>query len=363
MQRGQWMEKGLNSMASANKTHKDNRKHISLALQGGGSHGAYTWGVLTRFIEDRRLFIDGLSGTSAGAMNAVMFAEGFRRGKRQGAIDHMAEFWHRIAETAEYSPLKPTPFRRMMGSWRIGDNPAYNAFDLFTRLFSPYEFNPFDYNPLRKILDDMIDYEALQAHDEFKIFVTATNVKSSKSKIFRTPDLTCNAILASACLPFMFKAVEVNGEHYWDGGYMGNPKIYPLIHECRSNDVLIVQINPMQRPDVPRTARDILNRVNEISFNSSLVREMSGIALISDLIKQGEMKAGRYQQVNFHIVDGEQDLIDVGAASKVNADKKFLLHLFEMGHAAADAWIEQNVDKIGVESTFDVLQKFAPEDS
>ena len=296
---------------------RSERKRINLALQGGGAHGAFTWGVLDELMQDGRVFISGMSGTSAGAMNAAVFIDGFLQDGRQGAVASMERFWKKVSDSAMFSPLKPPPWH---GSWNMDDMPAYAFFDLVTRLYSPYQLNPLDLNPLRDILAEVIDFERMRRHTEIRLFVNATNVRTCMPKVFRTPEISVDVLLASACLPLVFQAVEVEGEHYWDGGYMANPSIYPLIHECTSNDVVIVQINPMNRPDVPTGARDILNRMNEINFNATLVREMQGVATVSRLIESGGLSVDFYEKVNFHMIDAQDAIADLGASSKMNAD-------------------------------------------
>jgi NTE family protein len=341
------------------KPNKPGVKHISLALQGGGSHGAFTWGVMHRLISEPRLYIDGISGTSAGAMNLAVFADGFIKGRRQGAIDALTEFWGRIADL---NALPRSFLRGLPGlsdPWRVDSDPTFMMMDFISRLWSPTQLNPMNLNPLGDLLEDLIDFEALRAHPDIKLFVTASNVRTCKSRLFRTAELSAETLLASACLPLLFKAVEIDGEAYWDGGYLGNPAIYPLINECSSSDVVIVQINPMNRPEVPVTARDILNRINEMSFNSSLVSEMFGIATVSSLIESGSLEDERYAAVRFHQIGAEAELAQYGALSKMNTERPFLEHLHELGFNTADKWIERNFDRIGWESTLDVLDSYA----
>lgn len=333
-------------------------KHISLALQGGGSHGAFTWGVLHRLISEPRLYIDGLSGTSAGAMNAVIFADGFIRGSRQGAIDALAVFWDRIAKL---NPLPRSLARGIPGltdGWRVDGDPTFMMVDLMTRLWAPSQLNPLNMNPLRRVLAELVDFAALRRREDVRLFVTASNVRTCKSRLFRTPELTPDVLLASACLPLMFKAIEIEGEHYWDGGYLGNPAIHPLINECASSDVVIVQINPLYRAEVPETMRDILNRINEMTFNASLVREMFGIATVSSLIERGALEDERYTTVRFHQISAEAELAGYGALSKLNTERAFLRHLHDLGYETADRWIAETFDRIGWESSLDVLEKF-----
>ena len=346
--------------ARTDKPTPEPQRHINLALQGGGSHGAFTWGVLDRLMGDRRLRIDGLSGTSAGAMNAVVMADGFIKGRRVGAIAAIREFWSRVAEVGVFSKLAAAPWGGFSANeWNLDGTAPYAMFDMITRLFSPYELNPLDYNPLREIVEDMIDFETLRSHDELKLFVTATNVKTCKPRVFQTAELTPDVLMASACVPMLYKAVEIGGEFFWDGGYMGNPTMYPLIHECKCEDMVIVQINPLKREDVPTKARDILNRVTELSFNSSLVREMRGIATITSLIDSGRLKGGdAYSRVNFHMIDAPPELPAMGVSSKFNTDPRFLEHLHDLGWQTAQNWLDENYEHIGVRSSIDVFQTF-----
>ena len=335
-----------------------NQKHINLALQGGGSHGAYTWGVLERLMGDRRLHIAGLSGTSAGAMNAVVMADGFIKDRREGAIKSIRAFWERISETGFFN-AKTQAFWKGYGSTvNLDSTPFYHMLDMFSRMFSPYELNPMDINPLLEIVEEMIDFEELRKHTELKLFVTATNVRTGKPRVFTTHEMTAKVLMASSCLPLVFKAVEIDGEHYWDGGYIGNPSIYPLVHECESRDVVIIQINPLRRNEVPHTARDILNRLNELSFNTSIVREMRGFATITQLIESGQLNNHHYSEVNFHMIEAQDDLAHLNASSKFNTDIAFLEGLHQRGWNTAERWLEKNFDMLGVKSTLDVMEVF-----
>ncbi|MBV8534802.1 MAG: patatin-like phospholipase family protein, partial [Alphaproteobacteria bacterium] len=237
-------------------------KTINLALQGGGAHGAFAWGVIDRLLDDERIEFEGISATSAGAMNAAVTAYGLTVGGRDGARAALAVFWRRISDAAPLSPLRPSPFDKLLDRHSMDSNPAFLFFDLMTRVLSPYQFNPFDFNPLRDVLEASVDFEVLRAGNVVKLFLCATNVRTGKVKIFENAEITPSAVLASGCLPFLFRAVEIDGEPYWDGGYMGNPAIFPLIYGCQSADVMIVHINPITRDAVPQTATDILNRLN-----------------------------------------------------------------------------------------------------
>jgi NTE family protein len=343
-------------MAAGRKTTAP--KQVNLALQGGGSHGAFTWGVLERLMSDRRLHIAGLSGTSAGAMNAVVMADGFIKDRRNGAIAAIREFWMRISKTGLFNGDTKLFWNSMDGRSNLAGTPMFQMFDFITRMCSPYELNPLDYNPLLEIIEELIDFEEMRRHDELKLFVTATNVRTGKPRVFTTKEMNAKVLMASACLPLMFKAVEIDGEYYWDGGYMGNPMIYPLVHECESKDVLIIQINPLRRPDVPTTARDILNRLNELSFNTAIVREMRGFATITDLIEKGQLDNNHYTPVNFHMIEAQDYLSDYDASSKFNTDLVFLEDLHKRGWKAAENWLELNFDSLGEKSSFDVWEVF-----
>ena len=259
---------------------------IDLALQGGGSHGAFTWGVLDRLLEEPWLQIDAISGTSAGAMNAAVLADGWTEGGAAGARAALDAYWDRVARAAVFSPLQRTPLDRLLGRWTLDNSPVFVGLDLMSRLFSPYDLNPRGFNPLAAILDESIDFERL-ARSPIKLFVTATNVRTGRGRIFRNAEITPDVLLASACLPTMFQAIEIDGEPYWDGGYAGNPTITPLVRESDAQDTILVQINPRERPGTPRSAREILNRLNEVSFNATLMKELRMIALLRQVADPG----------------------------------------------------------------------------
>src|SRR5499433_1992300 len=258
-------------------------KRVSLALQGGSAHGAFTWGVLDRLLEEPHIEMEGVSATSAGAMNAAVMAHGLTTGGRKGAREALEEFWHGVARVS-------APFG------------ALQLFEVMSRFLSPYQLNPFNYNPLRQRIRRVIDFERLRQGSAIKLFLPATNVRTGKIKVFTDKEITEDCVLASACLPFLYQAVEIDGEHYWDGGYMGNPALFPLIYSCESRDILVVHINPMTRPDVPTTARDIIDRINTISFNATMMREMRAIALVTRLLAQHRL-TGRtnMRQIHFHM--------------------------------------------------------------
>jgi len=333
-------------------------KSVNLALQGGGAHGAFGWGVLDRLLEEESIAFDGVSATSAGAMNAALLAYGLASGGREGAKTLLANFWRKIADTARFSPLQPTLIDRMMHNHSLEMSPAFMMMDIMTRVFSPYETNPFNYNPLRKALEQVVDFEKLRAESPVRLFLSATNVRQGKVRVFKNEEITADAVLASACLPFMFQAVEIEGEPYWDGGYMGNPALFPLIYECDSRDIVVVHINPIMRSETPKTARDILNRINEISFNSSLMREMRAISFVTKLIDDETVPDGRMKRMFIHSIENEDFMRKLGVSSKMNPDWEFLTHLRDVGRESAEDWLDRNYDDIGKRSTVDIADKY-----
>ena len=328
-------------------------KPITLALQGGGSHGAMTWGVLDRLLEDERLAIRAISGTSAGAMNAVALADGMARGGREGAREALAGFWKAVSDQARFSPIQRSPLDRLTGNWSLDTSPSYLFFEGLTRMFSPYDLNPAGFNPLRRLLDDMIDFERVNAQTQLAVHVTATNVRTGRSRVFGPGEISTDAVLASACLPQMFPAVEIDGEAYWDGGFSGNPALYPLLTSREAPDILVVQINPIVRTELPRTARDIMNRVNEISFNSSLVKELRAIGLMQRVAAERGIDLGVYTHTYLHLIHTDLEVKDLVASSKLNAEWRYLRLLFDLGRTWADSWLEENFEAIGCRSTLD----------
>ncbi len=333
-------------------------RRINVALQGGGSHGAFSWGVLDRLLEDVRIDIDGISGTSAGAMNATVLAYGLASGGREEARRVLEVFWRRIAERAWVNPLEHGWLGSMMGWSNMNLSPGWLIFDFFTRFFSPYQLNPCNLNPLRDVLLETVDFELLKHAPSVKLFLCATNVLSGRMRVFSTSEIGVQAVLASSCLPQLHQAVEVDGDYYWDGGYMGNPPIYPLIYETDTADVLIIRINPIRIPQVPTTAYDILDRVNTLSFNSSLMREMRAIDFVTQLIDEGALDGTRYRRMLMHSIDAESEMAGLGVSSKFNADWRFLRTLFELGRARADIWLSTNFEALGKHSSIDIADVF-----
>ena len=325
---------------------------IDLALQGGGSHGAFTWGVLDRAIQEPRLKLEGISGTSAGAMNAAVMASGHASGGVDGARQALEDFWHRVSMAAQFSPYQRTPWDILTGKWTLDDSPLFMALDMASRVFSPYDLNPGAFNPLKSILEQSIDFERL-ATAPIKLFITATNVRTGQGRVFRNADITADVLLASACLPMMFQAVEIDGDPYWDGGYTGNPTITPLVQECSSSDTVLVQINPIERPGTPRSAREIMERINEISFNASLLKELNMIALLHQVADPGVGEGARWAGMRIHRISGDA-LAEFGSSSKLNAEWPFLCLLRDKGKDAVESFMAQHAADLNVRSSFDL---------
>src|SRR5262249_14513673 len=295
---------------------------IDFALQGGGAHGAFSWGVLDRLLEEPWLHIDGISGTSAGAMNAAVLVDGYTDDGADGARAGLENFWRRVSNAALLSPLRRTPLDVLLGRWTLDHSPAFVAMDLMARLFSPYDLAPGGANPLRNILAETVDFGRL-AQASISLFVTATNVHTGRGRVFRNSEVTPDVLLASACLPTLFQAIEIDGESYWDGGYSGNPTITPLVRECDSSDTILVQINPVERAGTPRSARDILNRVNEVSFNAVLLKELRMIALLRQDTHPDNSEGAKWANMRIHRI-ASAAMVELGYSSKLNAEWDFL---------------------------------------
>lgn len=335
-----------------------NSKPVNLALQGGGSHGAFTWGVLDQILEDGRLAIAGISGTSAGAMNAVALAAGWVENGPEGARAALEHFWRTMGEAAQFSPFRRTPIDMYLGIWNLAGSPSYHAADALTRTFSPYLLNPFNLNPLLDLLHESIDWDRVRACDAFDLFISATNVETGRVKVFDRDALTPEMVMASAALPFLYQAIEIDGVPYWDGGYMGNPSLFPFHRHSPCSDIVIVQINPIERKGKPTSAHDIQDRVNEIAFNASLLNELRSIDFVARLIEEGKLSATDYRQHRLHMIQNEDALIPFGAASKLNAEWDFLQKLRDLGRTTAMKWLNANFDRIGNEQTVDIRALF-----
>ena len=333
-------------------------KLANLALQGGGAHGAFTWGVLDRLLEEPNFQIDGVSATSSGAMNAVVLAHGLTVGGRDGAKQALAAFWQRASDVGKNSFLQPSWYDRLTNSRGLDNSPAFFFFDMLTRMLSPYQFNPLNYNPLKSVLESVVDFGRLQRECAIKLFLCATNVRTGKVRVFENKELSVSRVLASACLPFLYQAVEIDGEHFWDGGYMGNPTMFPLIYNCDSPDIIVVHINPTERHDIPRTATEILSRINEISFNSSLLREMRAIAFVTKLIDDEKITDKSLKRILVHSIEADDVMRSLSVTSKLNTEWEFLMYLHGIGRERADHWLKAHLASVGVESTVDVRQKY-----
>jgi NTE family protein len=325
---------------------------VDLALQGGGAHGAFTWGVLDRLLEEPWLRIDGISGTSAGAMNAAVLVDGYADNGADGARAALENFWRRVSRAASLSPLQRTPLDVLLGRWTLDNSPVFIAMDLMARLFSPYDLGPRGANPLRDILAEIIDFDRL-ARASIKLFITATNVRTGRGRVFRNGEITPDVLLASACLPTLFQAIEIGGDSYWDGGYSGNPTITPLVRECESSDTILVQINPVERPGSPRTARDILNRLNEVSFNAVLLKELRMIALLRQVAQPDNSENAKWANMRIHRIFSDM-MVQLGYSSKLNAEWEFLCMLRDEGRRAGDAFLNDHCEDLGHRSTLDL---------
>ena len=328
-------------------------KSVSLALQGGGSHGAFTWGVLDVLLEDDRLHIDGISGASAGAMNAVVLGHGFAQhpddpqAAREAARQALAQFWRKIAQMGEASKLQRGWAQMWMAGWQMSAG-----------ALAPNQFNPTDINPLRNLLTDSVDFKRLAKLNTPQIYVSATHVNTGKAEIFSGKRLSESAVMASACLPMMFRAVEIEGEHYWDGGYSGNPALHPLIYRCQASDIVLIQINPIERNTVPTTAEDISDRINELTFNASLLGQMRSIDFVNRLIAKGHLPPERYRTVHLHRIDGGEALEAYPAASKSAPDGKLIDALFELGRQCGERWLKKHYDEVGIKSSINISKDY-----
>jgi NTE family protein len=348
-------------MATSKRTRKktgNGSKSINLALQGGGAHGAFAWGALDAILDDGRVDIEAVSATSAGAMNAVVLADALTDGNREHARERLSAFWRAIADAGRtYNPVQP--LRDWTGrALPIEQSPLYWMFDTMTRVFSPYQLNPFNFNPLRQVLEKHVDFDKLRATNGINVHLCATNVETGKVRIFNRAELTPDTVLASACLPLLFQTIEIEGSHYWDGGYIGNPAIFPLIYGSKSCDVVIIHINPIVRPGVPKTANEIINRINELSFNSSLMREMRAIAFVTRLVKQQKVKASEMKQMLVHSIRDDEAMTAHSVASKMSPDWDFLCQLKDSGSTVTQRWLRTNFADIGQRSTVDLEAEF-----
>lgn len=359
-------------MASTLKTYLDNltpwsfsgarkasaAKKVNLALQGGGSHGAFTWGVLDHLLADGRLEITGISGASAGALNAVMVADGLARGGAEEARKRLAAFWRATSTGGDLPPIQRAITDRMFSLMPFAATPIQSWFEAMARYFSPYELNPLNINPLSDLIERFVDFEAIRNNTDLALYISATNVHTGRLRIFANEKITADVVMASAALPFMFRAVEIDGVPYWDGGYMGNPAIFPFLHATDAEDVLVVQINPVSRDTTPKTSGEIINRLNEITFNSALISELRTMDFVNQLIDDGRLPrgtgSGQYRRLNIHRIDLGPLGIRLAASSKLKTDFEFFELLHRAGMRAAKKFLDIHFDDIGRKSTIDL---------
>jgi NTE family protein len=347
--------------ADLSNTEPPEPRPISLALQGGGAHGAFEWGVIDRLLEHGGLEIRAVTAASAGAMNAVALLSGLAAGGPTGARDALDAFWKRVNRHGGRNVFGDSAIwsAAFSPAW-LQTNPFYRSFETLMLSMSPYEFNPFNLNPLREVLRETVDFEAVRTSD-LKLFVSATSVRQGRARVFANAETTPDVILASSCLPHLFQAVTIEGEPYWDGGYLANPPLWPLFYADTPDDVLLVTLNPFRREESPKTAGEIVDRLNEIAFNAPLTAELRSIAFVQKLIDEGlltEKAEGRYRRILTHAIGADGRLNDLSLSSKFNTEWTFLNDLKQRGRAAADAWLEQGFEKVGRESSVDLKAQF-----
>lgn len=332
-------------------------KRINLALQGGGAYGAFTWGVLDHLLQDGRLAVEGISGTSAGAVNAVMLADGLRRGGPEEARKRLHDFWSAASLGGDLPTVQRAVLNRLFSLLPSEGLPPLDWLSAWSRYLSPYDLNPLNINPLKDLIERFVDFEGLRA-DPRQIFIAATNVQTGRLHIFAHEKISAEAVMASACLPAVFRAVEIDGVSYWDGGYLGNPVLYPFFRSTDTEDVLIVQINPLMRKKIPTSTREIMARVNEITFNSALMSELRAIEFVNRLIDQGRLPRGtgpnEYRQIKVHRIVLEGLGERFSTASKLRNDFESFELLRKLGQRAARRFLESHFADIGLRSSVDL---------
>jgi NTE family protein len=335
------------------------KKKIAIGLQGGGSHGAYTWGVLDALLEDDRLEIEGVSGTSAGGMCATAVAHGLIKGGNAGARETLRYFWELIGEKGKTSPFQFNPFQKKVRDFSIGSNPAFMMLKSMMGLLSPYQFNPTGVNPMGDLIDKVFDFDALQkGNDIVKLFLCATHVATGKLRIFNGETLTKEAVLASACIPSLFHAVKIEDDFYWDGGYIGNPALYPLIYGCETSDLLVIQLRRVYSPKLPTSVHDIANRLSEITQNACLTREMRSISFVTKLIDDGIVQPNALKRLHIHMIRDDAFMGGLDAGSGFFADMEFIQYLYEAGRRAGKEWLKNHFADVGVKTSAEIAQDF-----
>lgn len=337
-------------------------KRLNLALQGGGAHGAFTWGVLDALLADSLFDIAAVTATSAGTMNALVCADGMRREGREGGRQALEAFWHAVSDArAPFSPVSMNAIRKAMDPFGVFKSKAFQWFDVLTSVASPYEFNPWNFNPLKDRLLAAVDFDALRSAPPFEVFVSATNVHTGKARVFRTAEMSVEVALASACLPYLFQAVEIDGAAWWDGGYVANPALWPLFYEDLPRDVLICCINPGAREGTPKTSAEIMDRLNEITFSASLTAELRAIAFVQKLLDENALKPEaheRYRRVLVHAIRADEALGGLGVETKFDTSWGFLTDLRDKGRAAYQSWAEANASAVGERASVNIRAEY-----
>jgi NTE family protein len=347
------------------KSSSVKKKPVTLALQGGASFGSFTWGVIDKLLEDGRFEIQGITGTSAGAMNAICVVNGLMKGGNEGARKQLEDFWMGIAHAGKSTPMisHRDAFTKMMGAFTMQFSPGAMIMEQIAKFMSPYDLNPFDVNPLKDVITKQFDFEGIRNYKECQAFLCATHVKTGKIRIFKNHEMKAECLLASACLPSMFKAVKVDDEYYWDGGYIGNPVFFPLIYNCETPDIILVQLEKTHDPKIPQSVSEIQNRLKQITWNTSIVREMRSIAFISDLIDRGIIsEEAHMKRVFMHVIENPETFDSIDESAKVNTEEEFLKHLFNEGRQTAEKWIKANYDKVGKESSAPIKDLYVGQD-
>jgi NTE family protein len=360
--RVEWRKKIKLNWRKKIKLNWRKKKVVSLALQGGGAHGAFTWGVLERLLEEDRIAIEGVSGASAGAMNGVLLAYGLTEGGPDEARRLMSEFWDRVASAIRLSAVQPSLLDELAGAHGLEWSPGFQATEALSQVLSPYELNPSDLNPLREILLALVDFDRLRKDCPLKLFIAATHVRTGKLRIFQTHELTPEVLLASACLPRLHQAVKIDGEAYWDGGYTGNPPLFPLIWRCTHRDIVMVVLNPLSRPATPRSATAIRSREAELAFTAAFVREMGAIARVREELGKDWFSLGRLERrlkrMHFHMIEGEDLIGQLSPTSRLNTRLRFLTMLRDHGRTKTDEWLRANFARLGTESSVNLSELF-----
>lgn len=351
-------------------------RQICLALQGGGAHGAFEWGVLDALLEDGRVTPMAVSGASAGAMNAVVLADGLAKGGAEGARRLLEKFWREISNASPHNPFGNLSMSGAQSFWSKSFSDAFTASNPFVAAaqsmaesfasgqtvgLSPYQMNPFNLNPLRDALTAVVDFKDLRDRSPLKLFIAATQVRSGRLSVFRETELTCQHVMASACLPYLFQAVEIDGESYWDGGFLANPPLWPLYYEDLPRDVLVINLNPFRRDRTPHDAGEIIDRLNEITFNATLISEFRAAAFVNRLLEDDMLNAkgkARYQPVRLHMIAADGELSELPLTSKFNTDWSFLCDLRDRGREAAKSWLDTHLEAVGQHSSVDVRADF-----